>query len=173
MSGNIKLWQRVDWRQKKGPLALWIWLVMLGGVMVATGTMFAFLLSGGPEAPVPMEPEAAMQSAAPGQPLIPGLWQIPVMEIRVSVEEGVRLPLRLGIAILAGEGPEGLPALLRHREKILVAIRNHLEAGRAENWERVSGKLKLKYELTDLVEKASGVRVQGLYITDFTILWPT
>lgn len=160
-------------REKKGPFALWVWMLVFFVIVVCAGMMLAFFLFSTP--PEPKEKEemyefAPVETAA----LIPGLWRLPVMKIPVTVEEGIRLPLRLGIAIVAEEGPDGLPRLLRHRERIISAIREHVEKGRAEDWESVAGKLKLKYELTDLVEEVSGgVRVRGLYITDYMIHWPT
>ncbi|TYT76262.1 flagellar basal body-associated FliL family protein [Desulfobotulus mexicanus] len=173
MSDKKKNVMGMKLREKKGPFALWVWLLAFLLSLVCAGMMLAFFLFSTPEEPEEKEDvyEFAVLDAVA---VIPGLWQLPVMKIPVTVEEGIRLPLRLGIAIVAEEGPEGLPRLLRHRERIITAIREHVEKGRAEDWESVAGKLKLKYELTDLVEKASGgIRVKGLYITDYMIHWPT
>lgn len=165
--------------RKKGPekgkdggggrrFPLWLWMVAAFVVLVISGMILAFFLFR--ETPPP-EPDVTL--TLPDTPdRIPGLWQPPVMEISLRVDGETRLPLRLGIAILAAEGPDGMMRLLQHQEAILSSVRDHVEKGRAEDWESVAGKLRLKYALTRLVNGIAGTPVKGLYITDYMILWP-
>ncbi|MDY0164034.1 flagellar basal body-associated FliL family protein [Desulfobotulus sp.] len=154
-------------KMKRPPRWVLLLLVFVGVLVV--GTMLAFFLFAGKK-----EPEPVVEIAMPESPdRIPGLWQLPVMEIPVRVEGEIRLPLRLGIAILAAEGPDTMVALLRQREAITRAIRSHVEKGKAEDWESVAGKLRLKYDLTTIVSGVGGAsHVRALYITDYMILWP-
>lgn len=159
-----------DGSGKKRIFPLWVWLALILGLVLVVGTVLAFFLFTREKTP-DLPDEVAVPLVVPDP--IPGLWRLPVMQVSVRVEGDIRLPLRLGLSILAADHPDAMVTLLRQREAILEAVRDYLEKGRVEDWENAGGKLRLKYALTAIVNRISGEpAIRALYITDYTILWP-